>query len=252
MRVGASAALATGVACWIALVAAVWPTDRTERPEAADRAARLDVPVVLVPGWLDTGRDLADLRIRLLGAGLDGSAVRTLTFEEPTGSNVDHAEEIDSLVTQVLTETGATEVDIVAHSMGGLATRWYLNTRPDAPVRRVAFLGTPHRGTLSAHLAWGDGRDEMLPDSRFLEALNGQAALPDGVEAITVRTPIDTHVLPGESATLPGVEDHVVCCPTHPGLLEHDEVFMIVLDFLERAESTTGSPDAPLSRRSAR
>lgn len=220
------------------------PADPTQ-PSEADAPARLDVPVVLVPGWLDTGRDLADLRIRLLGAGLDGPAVRALTFEEPTGSNMDHAAEIDSVVTLVLQETGAPEVDIVAHSMGGLATRWYLNTRPEAPVRRVAFLGTPHQGTLSAHLAWGDGRDEMLPDSPFLEALNAQAALPRGVEAITVRTPIDTHVLPPESATLPGVQDHVVCCPTHPGLIEDEEVFLIVLDFLERRAS---APAAPLPR----
>ena len=132
-----------------------------------------------------------------MGAGLDGSLVRTLTFEEPTGSNVDHAEEIRSLVYELTTETGAEHVDIVAHSMGGLATRWYLNAHPDAPIRRVAFLGTPHRGTLSAHLAWGEGRDEMLPDSPFLQELNALPAVPEHVEAITVRTPIDTHVLPG-------------------------------------------------------
>ena len=207
--------------------------------------AALDVPIVLVPGWLDTGRDLADLRIRLLGSGLDGSAVRTLTFAEPTGSNVDHAAELDSLVQQVLRETGSDRVDIVAHSMGGLATRWYLSTHREPPVRRVAFLGTPHRGTLAAHLAWGDGRDDMLPDSPFLEALNAKPALPDGVEAITVRTPIDTHVLPGESATLPGVTDHVVCCPTHPGLLENEEVFLIVLDFLERVGPTPEASSEP-------
>lgn len=198
------------------------------------RGTRLRAPVVLVPGWLDTGRDLAALRIRLLGAGLDETMVRTLTFRDPTGSNVEHAQEIDSLVTETLAESGADRVDVVAHSMGGLATRWYLATRPGAPVRRVAFLATPHHGTLSAHLAWGDGRDEMLPDSRFLAELNAREPVPEGVEAITVRTPIDTHVVPGESAMLPGVEDHVVCCPTHPGLLDDEEVFLVVLDFLER------------------
>jgi triacylglycerol lipase len=220
--------LAAVVVLWLALVGMA---DRSTET----RAAGLEVPVVLVPGWLDGGRDLAAMRIRLLGAGLPGTHVRTLTFRDPVGSNVEHAQELDSLVQETVAETGAAEVDIVAHSMGGLATRWYLSTRADAPVRRVAFLGTPHRGTLTAHLAWGDGRDDMLPDSRFLEALNAHAALPDGVAAVTVRTPIDTHVLPGESATLPGVEDHEVCCPTHAGLIEDEEVFLIVLDFLERS-----------------
>lgn len=214
---------------------------RMPEPSTVPASARLDVPVVLVPGWLGTGRDLADMRIRLMAVGLDGTAVRTLTFRDPTGSNVDHAAEIDSLVQEVRAETGAELVDIVAHSMGGLATRWYLGSLPDAPIRRVAFLGTPHRGTLAAHLAWGDGRDDMLPDSPFLEALNARPALPDGVEAITVRTPIDTRVLPGESATLPGVQDYEVCCPTHAGLLENEDVFIIVLDFLERVGAPSQS-----------
>ncbi len=215
------------------------PHDVPRAAPLSPPAARLSVPIVLVPGWFDTGRDLAALRIRLLGAGLDGEAVHTITFEDPTGSNMDHADEIHVAVSELLARTGAERVDIVAHSMGGLATRWYLNTHPNPPVRRVAFLGTPHRGTLSAHLAWGAGRDEMLPDSPFLEALNTQAPLPEGIEAITVRTLLDTHVIPGENGTLPGIEDHVVCCPTHPGLLEDEEVFLVVLDFLERVGAGT-------------
>jgi len=200
-------------------------------------AASTGVPVLLVPGWLDTARDLAALRIRFQAAGW--SHVETLTFRDPTGSNRDHAQEIDSVVTQILAETGASEVDIVAHSMGGLATRWYLMTQDPAPVRRAAFLGSPHQGTLAAHLAWGVGGDEMTPGSDFLETLNGAPPLPDGVTALTVRTPIDALVLPGESATLAGVEDRTVCCPTHAGLLQDDEVFRVVIDFLEGADAST-------------
>ena len=207
----------------------------TEEQAAARRAdIRTEVPVLLVPGWLDTARDLAALRIRFVAAGW--SHVETMTFESPTGSNRDHAAEIEVAVAAMLDRTGADEVDIVAHSMGGLATRWYLMTRHAAPVRRVAFLGSPHHGTIAAHLAWGAGGDEMTPGSDFLEALNGARPVPEGVDAITVRTPIDTRVVPGESAVLPGVADHSVCCPTHPGLVEDDEVFRIVIDFLERPE----------------
>lgn len=194
-----------------------------------------EVPVLLVPGWLDTARDLAAIRIRLIGAGWPADHVETVTFEEPTGSNRVHAEELATAIDSVLRRTGAEKVDIVAHSMGGLATRWYLRTRSEAPVRRVAFLASPHRGTLSAHLAWGDGRDEMMPDSHFLDSLNAAAPSPERVEAITIRTTVDTHIVPGESATLPGVVDHELCCPTHAGLIRDDEVFQIVLAFLERS-----------------
>lgn len=193
-----------------------------------------DVPVLLVPGWLDTARDLAALRIRLLAAGWGSEYVEGITFEDPAGSNRAHAEELAEAIDDLLAKSGAGRVDVVAHSMGGLATRWYLRTHDGAPVRRVVFIGSPHHGTLSAHLAWGGGREEMMPGSPFLDTLNTEAPTPpDGVEAITIRTIVDTHIVPGESAMLPGVPDHELCCPTHAGLMRDDEVFRIVLEFLE-------------------
>jgi triacylglycerol lipase len=210
------------------------PRTRVRRePTVANERGATGTPVLLVPGWLDTGRDLAALRIRLLAAGWPDDHVETITFEDPTGSNREHASELERAIDSLRAHTGAEEVDIVAHSMGGLATRWYLREDAAAPVRRVAFIGSPHRGTLSAHLAWGGGRDEMMPDSPFLDTLNAQQPAPLGVASITIRTSVDTHVVPGESATLPGVPDYEVCCPTHAGLLRDEEVFQILVDFLE-------------------
>jgi triacylglycerol lipase len=206
-------------------------------PGAEGARLRDGVPVLLVPGWFDTARELAALRIRLLGAGWPTDYVETITFEDPAGSNRDHAEEIAVAVKDLIARTGAGQVDIVAHSMGGLATRWYLLTHHDAPVRRVAFVASPHRGTLSAHFAWGGGRAEMMPDSPFLDTLNADAPAPTSVEAITIRTPVDAHIVPGESATLPGVPDHRLCCPTHAGLLRSRRVFDILRAFLDNGET---------------
>ena len=222
---------------WGLLWIGVGATAPASLPDPVEPSTRNEVPVLLIPGWLDTGRDLAAMRIRLLGAGWDQDAVRTLTFDEPTGSNRDHAHEIAAAVSALMAETGAAEVDIVAHSMGGLATRWYLLRQSSEAVRRVVFIGSPHRGTHSARLAWGGGREEMMPGSPFLDTLNAQAATPSGVEALTIRTTIDTHIIPGESATLPGVTDHKLCCPTHAGLLHDEEVFQLVLTFLRRPDA---------------
>jgi len=194
-------------------------------------------PVLLVPGWLNTERDMAALRIRFVAAGWPSASVRAVTFDDPAGSNRDHALELEAVVRGLLRQTGASEIDIVAYSMGGLATRWYLHHGQAPPVRRVAFLASPHRGTLAAHLAWGPSREEMIPESAFLQELNALSPLPAGVEALTVRTSIDTHVLPAESATLPGVPDREVCCPTHSGVLNHQEVFIIVRRFLEQGHA---------------
>lgn len=192
---------------------------------------RPSVPVLLVPGWFDTAAELQGLRSHLRGAGWPVERVTAVTFVDPTGGNHDHAHEIAVAVDSLLARTGAERVDVVAHSMGGLATRLYLRERP-GKVRRVVFMATPHRGTLSAYLAFGRGRAEMLPGSAFLDSLNAGPAVPPGVEALTVRTLLDTHILPGESATLPGVRDVTVCCASHAGLTRSLDAFRAVRDFL--------------------
>lgn len=191
------------------------------------------VPVLLVPGWFDTAVSMAGLRARLHAAGWPSTHVGAVTFADPVGGNREHADEISVAVEHLLERTGEEMVDVVAHSMGGLATRWYLRERPGR-VRRVVFLATPHRGTVSAYLAFGEGRDDMLPGSPFLTALNAGPAVPPGVEALTVRTLLDTHVLPGASATLRGVRDVTVCCPTHAGLTRDLEAFEALLAFLTK------------------
>ncbi len=201
------------------------------------------VPVLLVPGWSDTGRDMAPLRLRLLAAGWPSGHVETLTFHDPTGSNRDHALEIDSAAAELLARTGAERLDIVAHSMGGLAARLALEGPDAPPVRRVVFLATPHRGTWAAYVAWGAGGEEMEPGSPFLDSLNAHPPVPPGVEAMTIRTPLDTHILPEESATLPGIPDRTVCCPTHAGLLGDVEAFRLIRRFL--TEDEAGAPSTP-------
>jgi triacylglycerol lipase len=189
------------------------------------------VPVLLVPGWADTGEDVAVLQGRLRAAGWPEDRVAAVTFEHPSGSNREHAREIATAVDSLLARTGEAQVDVVAHSMGGLATRYYLRER-DGKVRRAVFLATPHRGTWAAYLAFGEGRAEMLPGSDFLEDLNSSPPVPPGVEAFTVRTLLETHVLPGASATLPGVRGWTVCCDTHWSLKRDPAVFEVVRNFL--------------------
>lgn len=203
----------------------------------------LPLPVLLVPGWLDTEQDLNWLEQRLVEAGWPADRVRAVTFDDPAGSNRDHAVELDVVARSVLRTTGADALDVVAFSMGGLATRWYLRFGDAVPVRRVAFLATPHHGTMAAHLAWGESRQEMIPGSAFLDSLNAVGPLlPEGVTAVTIRAQIDTHVIPDESAMLPGVPDHELCCPTHSGLLENEEAFELIRAFLVDGATERGGP----------
>jgi len=190
------------------------------------------LPLLLVPGWGDDASNLATLRERLVDEGWPDSTVVSLTFVDPVGSNRRHAAEVAEAVARLRALTGAPRVDILAHSMGGLAVRRYLYDGGQDAVRKVAFLATPHHGTRLAYLGWGQGAREMEPGSPFLLDLRKARPVPDGVDAITIRTPIDLHILPQESAELDGVPDVPVCCPTHAGLLEDEPTFRVILRFL--------------------
>lgn len=191
-------------------------------------------PVLLVPGWSDGREELVPLRERFIASGWPSHAVAIIDFRDPVGSNRAHAREIALAAAALRAATGRTRIDIVAHSMGGLAVRYHLRHRasPMADVRRVVFLATPHFGTYSSLVAWGEGAREMYPGSDFLMTLMEGRPVPHGVEALTIRTPLDLHILPAESAVIPGVPDQQVCCPTHAGLLDDADVFERVRGFL--------------------
>ena len=207
------------------------------------------VPVLLVPGWGDTADDLLPLRDSLTGAGWPGDYVSALTFSDAFGSNGEHAAEVDGAITQLLEQTGEDQVDIVAHSMGGLAVRLVLASDTQRWVRRVVFLATPHRGTVMALFGWGDGATEMVPGSEFLEQLNKNPPPHDASEILALRSLLDLVVIPSDSAILPGAQNEEVCCPTHQSLLTDGEAFRRIRAFLTATEEVSLRPGA-LQRRS--
>ena len=66
------------------------------------------------------------------------------------------------------------------------------------------------------------------------------------VEALTIRTPLDLTVVPNRGGTLPGMGDRMICCPTHQGLQDHEETFLLARDFLLYGRRG-GEGDIPLS-----
>ncbi len=208
-------------------------------------------PVLLIPGWLGRSMDMMALKERLVRDGWEEGEVLPLEFEDPVGSNLDHAEELDQALQGVVRATDASEVDIVAHSMGGLAV-WVLLQEKGflLPIRRVAFLATPFQGTVTAYLAWGAGGAEMIPESDFLKGLQRGGWPQRWVNALVIRTPLDLTVVPGYGVPPMGIDDRVVCCPTHQGLLDHEETYTLIRDFLlfgkkEREGGFPGSINGP-------
>ncbi|HEX7671630.1 MAG TPA: hypothetical protein VF395_18680, partial [Polyangiaceae bacterium] len=73
----------------------------------------------------------------------------------------------------VLEVTGAAEVDLVCHSLGGLVARTYVDLLGGhSHVRRVVTLGTPHRGLSHAGHRLGASVRDMQPRTGFIARLD--------------------------------------------------------------------------------
>lgn len=92
------------------------------------------------------------------------NALLTCPYDWRKG-NAQAAEKLANLLDDAVQRRGATKINLIAHSMGGLVARYYLekgdfDRRPGfAKVARLITLGTPHRGAPeSVRYARGDER----------------------------------------------------------------------------------------------
>jgi pimeloyl-ACP methyl ester carboxylesterase len=153
-------------------------TERELRAESGDygvlkfsAAEKLRVsarPVVLVHGlasnaaaWAEYTKPdgyLASIGLRGFAVG-DGQAEGSMSLGDPsqpqkqTKTIAQNAEELARYITGVKRATGAQTVDLVAHGMGGLISRYYIDRlMGDRDVAQLIMLGSPHGGTGCASL----------------------------------------------------------------------------------------------------
>lgn len=118
---------------------------------------------------------------------------------------------IEALAIQLKREIDANikggRVDIVAHSLGGLIARVYVQMLGGARrVDRLVTLGTPHRGTYAAMFVPSAFVRQLVPDGPFIRYLD---ALPaPAVETVSIVGGADTLILPRDSAAAPFGEVH--------------------------------------------
>ncbi len=131
-------------------------------------------------------------------------------------SRIHSLEELESqlveYIDRIVAENGlrkGEQIDVVAHSMGGIAIRLAMTTpRIRKRMRRVVTLGTPHRGTHIARWAQSDYTKGLRPDSAMFERLHRsekRARVKPKLTAFWSRK--DIIVLPAENATHPDAEN---------------------------------------------
>ncbi|MEX2225939.1 MAG: alpha/beta fold hydrolase [Dehalococcoidia bacterium] len=182
-------------------------------------------PVILVHGWNGSASSMATLKSRFEA---NGRQAFSLTL--PGQNNVTNASAIRTLVNNVKAQTGATQVDLVAHSMGGLSTRYYLkNLGGTSSVAQYVSLGSPHYGLALACFLFTNSGGQMCPWSSFLGALNSGDDTPGSPLYTTIYSTSDGLVPTSSSRLDGGACFKQISGVSHTNLTQDAGVFALVL-----------------------
>ena len=131
-------------------------------------------PILLVHGLGDNRSVFTLLRRTLRRRGF--GRVLTVNYSPFTQDVRTAAAALGRLVEKTCAETGYERVHIVGHSLGGIVARYYVQRMGgDARVHTLCTLGTPHAGTLTAHLWPTRVAKQLRPGSALLEELASPA-----------------------------------------------------------------------------
>ena len=108
------------------------------------------------------------------------------------------AEEVEAVVE----ETGYERIHVVAHSLGGLIARYYVTRLGgDERVHTLVTLGSPHSGTLLAHLAPTALTRQLRPGSPLLQELD-QPSPGCRTRVLAFWSDTDEAIIPAVNASL--------------------------------------------------
>lgn len=156
------------------------------------------LPVLLLHGYVCNRGFLLPLRRYLQVHGIDVYGHNL----EPVYAGIDsYADGLARQIEQILADSRAEKLVILAHSMGGLVSRAYLRKHGTRRVAKLITLGTPHHGTVMSRLGAGENARQMEPDSAWLRRLNED--MPN-LPVVSVFSYQDNIVLPQESSILAG------------------------------------------------
>lgn len=221
-------------AAFIALFTVVQPFERlflgADRltPNAAGR-----LPLLLVHGYQCTRGFWRWQRRRLERAGW---TVATLNLDPVFASIDSYGAQLGRRIEEVCAATGAPQVVLVGHSMGGLAARAYLRAHGTARVAKLVTLGTPHRGSRLALLGSGPNARQMEPESAWLAALNAPGAAPLPADTVAAMSPYDNYVMPQDGAALNGARNVAIGAVGHLAMAFAPAVTRFLLAELARTE----------------
>jgi triacylglycerol lipase len=212
-------------------------TTTTTESTTTTTAAPADVrdPILFVHGWNSNASTWDTMISRFTAAGYQSHELHRWSYNT-SQSNKQTAEEIRTIVARILAETGADQVDLIAHSMGSLSSRWYvkfLGGDTEDLIDAWVSLGGPNHGTDTANLCFSTACREMRIGSAFLGELNAGDESPGDVRYATWWSPCDTVINPDSSVAVAGATNTQTACISHSDLHQNATVFGQVAAFVD-------------------
>ena len=192
-------------------------------------------PILFVHGWSGSASNWNTMIGRFEKDGYPSSYLSAYTYNSNTSNKTLAETEVKSHVESLLASTGATKVDIIAHSMGSLNSRWYVKfvSGGQEKVDDWVSLGGPNHGTSAANACFSTSCVEMRIGSKFLGELNAGDETPGTVNYGTWWSPCDEFINPDESVILSGATNTKTACITHLALISDETVYKEVREFVK-------------------
>jgi pimeloyl-ACP methyl ester carboxylesterase len=157
-------------------------------------------PILLLHGMADNRAIFAVLAGGLRRRGF--RRVLTLNYSPVTTDIRAAARDLSAEVEALVARTGHERIHVVGHSLGGLIARYYVQCLAGHErVHTLVTLGTPHAGTLTAHLVPAALGGQMRPGSDLYAELAAPAPRCS-TRFVAYWSDIDHLVLPHRHATV--------------------------------------------------
>ncbi len=203
--------------------------------------------VILLHGLCRTHRSMAKMERALAAAGYQ---VRNVDYPSRKAPIQQLADDAIGNALAGCRQDGATRVDFVTDSMGGILVRSYLGRHSVPALGRVVMLAPPNQGSEVVDklgglrlFQWinGPAGGELGTDKNSTPNRLGPANFPLGVIAGDRSLNwINSLLIPGrddgkvsvERTKLAGMSDHIVIHATHPFIMRNGEAIRQTLQFL--------------------
>jgi triacylglycerol esterase/lipase EstA (alpha/beta hydrolase family) len=202
---------------------------------AVPASASAQDPILFVHGWTESASLWNTMIANFEKNGYSKSQLMAYSYNSGTSNKTLAETEVKSHVETLLKNNpGATKVDIIAHSMGSLNSRWYIKfVGGEAKVDDWVSLGGPNHGTETANACFQTSCVEMRVGSKFLSELNAGDETPGTVNYGTWWSPCDEIINPDSSVALSGATNTKTACLSHTALTTDSTVFGQVREFVK-------------------